>query len=57
MQNALVTSLYKDEIIDDLLEESSIVAQERKALREKVNLLSETQKILNEIFGVRIDDF
>jgi len=56
MQNELVTNLYKDEIIDDLLEESSIVAQERKLLKEKVRVLTETQKILNEIFGTRVDD-
>eukprot|EP01129_Flabellula_baltica_P012964 TRINITY_DN5946_c0_g1_i1.p1 TRINITY_DN5946_c0_g1~~TRINITY_DN5946_c0_g1_i1.p1 ORF type:complete len:715 (+),score=175.37 TRINITY_DN5946_c0_g1_i1:355-2499(+) len=54
MQNELVTNLYKDEIIDELLEENSQIAQERKRIRERVKILTETQKILSELFEVRV---
>ncbi len=49
IQNELVKSLYKEELFDELLEESPAIASRRKACKQMVDMLSRAQEILNEV--------
>jgi len=49
IQNELVTHLYKEELFDELLEESPAVAQRRKACKQMLEVLRKAQMILSEV--------
>jgi len=54
MQNELVKQLYKEEMIDKLLEEREDVAKQRNELNEKIKILTDAQRILSEVFEYRV---
>ncbi|PRP81066.1 hypothetical protein PROFUN_11144 [Planoprotostelium fungivorum] len=49
MQNELVSSLYKEEKFEDLLQESSVVQQRREQCRSMMDILKKAHEILNEV--------
>jgi len=49
IQNELVTHLYKEELFDELLEESPAVGQRRKACKQMLEVLRRAQGILAEV--------
>eukprot|EP01103_Thecamoeba_quadrilineata_P002240 TRINITY_DN12230_c0_g1_i1.p1 TRINITY_DN12230_c0_g1~~TRINITY_DN12230_c0_g1_i1.p1 ORF type:complete len:747 (-),score=137.40 TRINITY_DN12230_c0_g1_i1:84-2288(-) len=49
MQNELVSKLYKDELLDELLSESPEIASKRKACNTLLDALRRVNNILNEI--------
>jgi len=49
IQNELVSHLYKEELFDDLLCESSMVAARRSACKQQLDILRKAQNILNEV--------
>lgn len=55
MQNELVSTLYKEELFDELLSESPAIAAKRQACKANLELLKKAQEIINEVrdFGVR----
>jgi replication fork clamp-binding protein CrfC len=48
-QNELVSKLYKEDLLDELLEESPTVASRRKACTAIVDTLRRANKILNDV--------
>lgn len=56
IQNELVQELYKEELLESLLEESSDVAERRKYYSQTIDILTAAQKILNEINDYKIDN-
>jgi len=49
IQNELVAHLYKEELFDQLLEESSMVAARRSACKNTLEILRKAQTVLNEV--------
>lgn len=49
LQNSLVSQLYKDAIIHDLMKENEDVAAKRKSLKEMRELLQRALEIVNEV--------
>ena len=49
IQNDLVASLYKEDLFDELLEESSVIAQKRDGTKHLMNVLRKAHEILNEV--------
>jgi dynamin 1-like protein len=49
LQNSLVSHLYRDDIMQDLMKESEDVAAKRKALREQADILRHALEIVNEV--------
>lgn len=49
MQNELVAHLYKEELFDELLEESPAIASRRAACKAMLDVLRRAQAILNEV--------
>jgi hypothetical protein len=49
IQNELVRCLYKEELFDELLEESPITAQRRKACKAMLDVLQRANEVLNEV--------
>jgi len=49
IQNELVSHLYKEELFDELLCESPMVAARRSACRSQLEILRKAQNILNEV--------
>eukprot|EP01117_Protostelium_nocturnum_P005062 TRINITY_DN1831_c0_g1_i1.p1 TRINITY_DN1831_c0_g1~~TRINITY_DN1831_c0_g1_i1.p1 ORF type:complete len:608 (-),score=242.12 TRINITY_DN1831_c0_g1_i1:19-1842(-) len=49
MQNELVSSLYKEELFDELLQESSVIQQRRDACKSMMDILRRAHDILNEV--------
>eukprot|EP00013_Stygamoeba_regulata_P016583 CAMPEP_0177682830 /NCGR_PEP_ID=MMETSP0447-20121125/31460_1 /TAXON_ID=0 /ORGANISM="Stygamoeba regulata, Strain BSH-02190019" /LENGTH=759 /DNA_ID=CAMNT_0019192343 /DNA_START=212 /DNA_END=2491 /DNA_ORIENTATION=- len=49
VQNELVSKLYKEDLLDELLEESPTVASRRKACQAIVETLRRANKILNDV--------
>jgi hypothetical protein len=54
IQNELVASLYKEDLFEDLLEESSLVAQRRDACKSLIAVLKKANEILNEVRDYQI---
>jgi len=55
MQNTIVTRLYKEEFMDELLSESPEIVQRRKKTRLKLKRLKRAKDILNEVREFHID--
>eukprot|EP00586_Coscinodiscus_wailesii_P012910 CAMPEP_0172496952 /NCGR_PEP_ID=MMETSP1066-20121228/94707_1 /TAXON_ID=671091 /ORGANISM="Coscinodiscus wailesii, Strain CCMP2513" /LENGTH=741 /DNA_ID=CAMNT_0013269509 /DNA_START=71 /DNA_END=2296 /DNA_ORIENTATION=- len=49
MQNELVTELYRDNLVVDLMKEADDIAQRRKTCREMKDLLGKAMEIVNEV--------
>lgn len=49
IQNELVANLYKEELFDHLLEESSVIAQRRESCKNMMDVLRKAHDILNEV--------
>lgn len=49
IQNELVKSLYKDELLDELLEENPLIASKRKACKEMLDALNQANDVLMEV--------
>ena len=49
LQNELVTQLYKEEIMTDLMRETEDVASRRKSYKEMKELLRRAMEIVNEV--------
>lgn len=49
LQNELVSSLYKEDLFDELLEESSNVAKRRRECQTVMEVLRKAHEILNEV--------
>jgi dynamin 1-like protein len=49
LQNSLVSELYRDAVIQDLMKENEDVAAKRKGLREMRDLLQHALEIVNEV--------
>jgi len=49
VQNELVAHLYKEELFDELLEESPAIAQRRRECKQRLDVLRKAQSILNEV--------
>jgi hypothetical protein len=54
IQNELVASLYKEDLFEELLEESSLVAQRRDACKSLIAVLKKANEILNEVRDYQI---
>lgn len=49
LQNELVSQLYKDQIMTDLMRETEDIASRRKAYKEMKELLKRAIEIVNEV--------
>jgi len=49
MQNELVSSLYRDDLFEELLQESSLVQQRREQCKSMMDILRKAHEILNEV--------
>jgi len=49
IQNCIVTKLYKEEFLDELLSEAPEIVQRRKRIRLKLKQLKQAKDILNEV--------
>lgn len=49
LQNQLVARLYKEELFEELLEESPLIAQKRKECERTIEALSKAHTILSEV--------
>jgi replication fork clamp-binding protein CrfC len=49
IQNTIVTKLYKEDFLDELLSESTEIIQRRKRTRTKLKALKQAKDILNEV--------
>ena len=49
LQHELVATLYKEDLIDDLLAESPDIAAKRKHLQQTVEMLTRANAILNDV--------
>jgi len=49
MQNELVTALYREDLFDELLEESSVIQQRRDQCKSMMTILRKAHDILNEV--------
>eukprot|EP01119_Soliformovum_irregulare_P001273 TRINITY_DN109_c1_g1_i1.p1 TRINITY_DN109_c1_g1~~TRINITY_DN109_c1_g1_i1.p1 ORF type:complete len:741 (+),score=223.79 TRINITY_DN109_c1_g1_i1:225-2447(+) len=54
IQNELVAALYKEELFDNLLEESPIIAQRRSSCNQMISVLRRAHEILNEVRDFQI---
>jgi len=54
IQNELVSHLYKEELFDELLEESPAVAQRRRACKTMLDVLRRAQTVLNEVRDIAL---
>jgi len=54
MQSELVKQLYKEDLLDVLLEENQEVAKQRIELIDNIKILAEASKILSEISDYRM---
>jgi len=54
IQNELVSCLYKEELFDELLQESSVVAQRRESCKSMIDILRRAHEILNEVRDYQI---
>eukprot|EP01118_Nematostelium_gracile_P013226 TRINITY_DN4972_c0_g1_i1.p1 TRINITY_DN4972_c0_g1~~TRINITY_DN4972_c0_g1_i1.p1 ORF type:complete len:479 (+),score=118.06 TRINITY_DN4972_c0_g1_i1:201-1439(+) len=52
IQNELVACLYKEELFESLLEESSVIAQRRAQCKAMMDVLRKAHEILNEVRAV-----
>jgi len=55
IQNDLVANLYKEELFDQLLEESNLIAQRRSQCQIMINTLRKAHEILNEVRDYQIN--
>jgi dynamin 1-like protein len=55
IQNELVAALYKEELFDHLLEESSVIAQKRTSCKAMMDILRKAHEILNEVRDFQIN--
>jgi dynamin 1-like protein len=55
MQNELVAELYKEDLFDDLLEESSLIAQRRDETKKLMDILKKAHEILNEVRDFQVN--
>jgi len=49
MQNELVSSLYREDLFEELLQESSLVQQRREQCKSMMDILRKAHEILNEV--------
>ena len=49
IQNELVAALYKEDLFDELLEESTLIAQRRDETKKLMDILKKAHEILNEV--------
>ena len=49
IQNELVRCLYKEDLFDELLEESPLIASKRKACKEMLEILQQANDVLMEV--------
>jgi dynamin 1-like protein len=49
MQNELVSQLYREQVMDDLMKEAPDIATKRKAYSEMRDLLFRANEIVNEV--------
>ena len=49
LQNELVTQLYKEQVMTDLMRETDDIASRRKAYKEMKELLRRAVEIVNEV--------
>jgi len=54
IQNELVACLYREELFDDLLSESSQIAQKRESCQTMISILRKAHEILNEVRDYQI---
>eukprot|EP01089_Gocevia_fonbrunei_P012635 TRINITY_DN3040_c0_g3_i2.p1 TRINITY_DN3040_c0_g3~~TRINITY_DN3040_c0_g3_i2.p1 ORF type:complete len:287 (-),score=100.52 TRINITY_DN3040_c0_g3_i2:2-862(-) len=54
IQNELVSQLYKEELFDELLEESPAIAQRRRACKQMLEVLRRAQIILGEVRDISL---
>lgn len=55
VQNELVSNLYKEELFDELLEESPVIAQRRQACIATMEMLRKAHEILNQVRDYNIN--
>jgi len=54
IQNILVQELYKEDLLESLLQESDDVAQRRDQYHQTIEILTSAQRILNEIIDFKL---
>jgi len=54
IQNILVQELYKEDLLESLLQESDDVAQRRDQYNQNIEILTSAQRILNEIIDFKL---
>jgi dynamin 1-like protein len=55
IQNELVAALYREELFDDLLEESTLIAQRREETKKMMDYLKKAHEILNEVRDFQVN--
>jgi len=55
IQNELVAALYKEDLFDELLQESPIIAQKRQACKSMIETLRKAHDILNEVRDFQVN--
>jgi len=54
IQNVLVQELYKEDLLESLLQESDDIAQRREQYSQNIAILTSAQRILNEIIDFKL---
>jgi len=54
IQNVLVQELYKEDLLESLLQESDDIAQRREQFSQNIQILTSAQRILNEIIDFKL---
>jgi len=54
IQNVLVQELYKEDLLESLLQESDDIAQRREQFSQNITVLTSAQRILNEIIDFKL---
>lgn len=54
IQNVLVQELYKEDLLETLLQESDDIAQRREQYSQNITILTHAQRILNEIIDFKV---
>jgi len=54
IQNVLVQELYKEDLLESLLQESDDIAQRREQISQNIAILTSAQRILNEIIDFKV---
>ena len=57
IQNELVAALYKEDLFDELLQESPIIAQKRLSCKTMIDTLKKAHDILNEVRDFQVNWF